>query len=52
VAPFRTPPGATWSDLKIRFTSDLRVRITLPQVDEVRNFVEMGFEDRRGKGEV
>ena len=50
MAPFRTPPGATWGEVWIRFIGDFRVQITLHHIEEVRNFVEMGFEDRRGKG--
>lgn len=47
IAPFATPTGATWSELRIRFTSDFQVQVTVREVSAVRNYVEMGFEDRR-----
>jgi hypothetical protein len=44
-----TPAGAMWADIHIRFTSDFAVRITVSGVIQVRNYVEMDFEDRRKK---
>lgn len=46
---FDTPPGSTWAAVLIRFTSDFQVQITVWNQIEVRNYIEMGFEDRRGK---
>jgi hypothetical protein len=50
VEPFPTPMGARWDDLSIKFTSDHRVRLTIKQVTQNRNYAEIGFEDRRGGG--
>lgn len=49
VRPFPTPNGTTWADVTIRFTSDLQSQISARDHTEVRNYVEMGFEDRRGR---
>lgn len=45
--PFPTPVGAAWNDVSIRFTGDLAAQIAISGVTEARNYVEMGFEDRR-----
>lgn len=47
VRPFPVPEGGTWNDVSIRFTGDHAVQITVGGVSEARNYVEMGFEDRR-----
>jgi hypothetical protein len=40
-----------WEDIEIRFLSDERVQIFICGTPgDSRNFAEMGFEDRRGKG--
>jgi hypothetical protein len=49
IRKFPTPDEATWDNVSIRFTGDLAVQITVSDVSEARNYVEMGFEDRRKK---
>jgi len=49
VKPFATPEGSTWDDVTIRLTSDFQVQISIRGRSEVRNYIEMGFEDRRAK---
>lgn len=50
VRPVSSPAGMKWSDVKVRFTSDFQVQIYVGEISEVRNYIEMGFEDRRKKG--
>jgi hypothetical protein len=52
IKPFPTPDGSTWADVLIRFTSDHQVQINIRDVGEVRTYIEMGFEDKRGKGKT
>ena len=47
IRPFPIPPGITWPDISIRFVSDKTVQVRAGSVTEVRNFIEMGFEDKR-----
>ena len=47
VTPLPTTEGATWRDVSIRFTSEFQVQITVLGHTAVRNYVDMGFEDRR-----
>jgi hypothetical protein len=50
VKSFTTPDGTAWGDVSFRFTSDFQVEISVRgSSTEVRNYTEMGFEDRRGK---
>jgi len=49
VSPLPTPRGVTWRDVFIRFVSDFAVQITVLDATLTRNFVELGFEDQRGK---
>ncbi|HLY59993.1 MAG TPA: hypothetical protein VKV95_04435 [Terriglobia bacterium] len=49
IRPFPTPDGNKWPNVLIRFTSDFQVQVTVSDKTEVRNYVEMGFEDRRAK---
>lgn len=49
VQPFAAPEGSTWDDIHIRFTSDFQCQIAARGHAEVMNYVDMGFEDRRGK---
>jgi hypothetical protein len=49
VRPFPTPEGTTWADVLVRFTGDFDAQISARDHTEVRTYVEMGFEDRRGK---
>ena len=49
IKPISAPAGTKWSDVKIRFTSDFQVQIYVGENAEVRNYIEMGFEDRRKK---
>lgn len=49
IRPFPTPDGSTWPNVMIRFTSDFQVQLTVSNRTEVRNYIEMGFEDRRAK---
>ena len=46
---FSTLEGANWPDVLIRFTSDHQAQISVRDFVEVRNYVDLGFEDRRGK---
>jgi hypothetical protein len=49
----RTPDQSIqrWEDLEIRFLSDERVQIYVcGRASDTKNFAEMRFEDRRGKG--
>jgi hypothetical protein len=48
--PFPTPEGASWKDVSITFTSELRVQLAVLSVTETRGYAEMGFEDQRGGG--
>lgn len=41
--------SATWGDVKIEFTSDERVQITVGAKTYTRNYADMGFEDGRKK---
>lgn len=47
MARFPTPAGAGWADVSLRFTSEFQAQITVAGRTEVRNYAEMGFEDRR-----
>jgi hypothetical protein len=38
-----------WSQVEIRFLSDLRVQVSLGAHSETRNYAELGFEDGRSK---
>lgn len=49
VARFPTPEGAGWADVSIRLTSEFQAQITVAGCSEVRNYAEMGFEDRRSQ---
>ena len=51
VQPFPTPAGASWGEVRLRFTSDFQVQIWVRDESGTRNFAEMGFEDRRGTGD-
>jgi hypothetical protein len=47
--PFHVAEGIGWDDVRIRFTSDFAVQVTVGDVSDTRTFVEMGFEDKRKK---
>ena len=49
VRPFPTPEGTAWPDVTIRLTGDFEAQISARDSTEVRTYIEMGFEDRRGK---
>jgi hypothetical protein len=49
VRPFAMPGGSKWGDVLVRFTSDFCCQISVQNNSEVRNYVEMGFEDRRSR---
>jgi hypothetical protein len=45
---FPTPPGATWSDVTIRFLSDHQIYVKVCNKEEpALNYAEAGFEDAR-----
>lgn len=47
IDPFPAPPGTTWEEILIRFLSDERVAIQVRDIQQTRNYAEMGYEDRR-----
>jgi len=44
---FKVPHGINWHDVSIRFTSDMVVQIRAGDASEGRDFIGMGFENRR-----
>lgn len=46
-APFDTPHGARWEDVKIRFRDGHSVSVDIQGVKEVLNYVQMGMVDVR-----
>jgi hypothetical protein len=47
--PFDTPEGINWHDVTITFLSEHGVHIRAGSVSEGKDFIQMGFVDRRGK---
>jgi len=50
VYPFPTPPGTTWEQVLVEFVNDDIVRIAIGMTADHKNFVDMGFTDRRKPG--
>ncbi len=46
---FPTPAGACWADVLIRIVSDTAAVIEVKGTNEPRNYIEMGFEDRKSR---
>lgn len=49
VRPFATPKGSSWGHVKIRLISRTEAQITVGEVQDSREYVSLGFEDRRQK---
>ena len=47
IVPFRTPKGIKWRDISIYFTSEEVVQIRAGNASEGRDFIQMGFADKR-----
>ena len=45
---FQVPEDSTWADVRIRFTDDHHVQVSIGDQSEVCSFASLGFEDGRG----
>ena len=50
LAPFDIPTGTEWTAIKIRFTDDHHVQMSVGGRIDAVSFATLGFEDRRGEG--